>query len=312
MKKLFSDFETFLSVDEDRRPSTIDDALRTLRRMLKNGFDAKTFMRGIRPARTTGRDWLAKRRKEVGYGGYNSDVKVLNALARMKGWEELHFKRQTEPRPRKKALPVERFGPVFDLPRRPHERRESHLRGRALLQFALLVPIRKSEIWKLREKDLDPIASTVEIDDPAKNGLRRKMIVPRELWDPFNPFELWRKWRPKVKGDPGAIWTTKLGRGRGDGEARVMHPNSIYTNLRQVCKRAGINVNFLVTRSTGLTVGHRAGASKDALQYHAGHADQRSIERYISESQERYEAEMRKIRIPRIVPKTRREEEEEQ
>jgi integrase len=291
------DFRLFLSVDEAMADDTVDTYLRRVRAALKKGFDLDGFVADQDIAHTEGRKHLA-RNTHLGPGGYNGHVRWLNAVSRFAG-HDLRFKTRRPSRIQPKGLSSSQIARALA---HTGQTRQSTLRARALVQFALTVGARASEVAALETTDLDSRRSTVEIRKPAKGGLRRTLPVPRELWDPTKPFALWLRYRPVPETQPTAVWTTDQ-RGDGSGIARRMSKLQLTRIMDAIRRATGVRINFVTARHTVATRLHQAGADPVYIQHYLGHSKIASTMVYINTSAEDAWNRFQNLALSNIIPK---------
>lgn len=291
------DFKLFLSVDEALADDTVETYLRRVRSAMKKGFDMDRFCADPEFAHRAGRTHLARNSK-LGPGGYNGHIRWLNAVCRYAG-HSLRFKTRRASRIQPKGLSAPQIARAL---RFQGQTRQSTLRARAIMQFALTVGARASEVAALETTDLDPHRSTVEIRKPAKGGLRRVLPVPRELWDPTKPFGLWIRYRPIPEHNPTAVWTTDQ-RGNGSGIARRLAKVQLTRIMDAARRSTGVRMNFVTTRHTVATRLHQAGADPVYIQHYLGHSKIASTMVYINSSAEDAWNRFQTLGLANIIPK---------
>lgn len=276
----WSGFRAFLLVDEGKEPSTIRPMVAGLERAMRQSppFDLDGFLEDAEGARRAGTAYLARiRARSESPNPYNRAQKILNALARWRGFEGVHFRKIAERENIPNTYTDDELRRLlsYRLPGWGWKQRERTLRRRALAWVSHYLGARRVEIWRLRAGDLDPVNSTWTIRAPAKHGLVRTMPVEREFYSPHRPLMAWLRARPIAPSDPGAIWTTEL-----RGHARVLGYNMLGKDVMLMSHATGVRVNFIRGRHTRATRMLEAGMALRYIQAYLGHASIRSTARY--------------------------------
>jgi integrase len=266
-------------------PATVTESFRVLDRMERGGFDLQQFFTGPGEAQEEGEIWLIERLKlldadpEGGRHGYNSYVKVLRNLAKYAGFQGVKFSDLDIPEEENRAFTEPELDRLLAWSSR---HREVHLRNRALIQFALVMGWRRSEIAALEMRDLDPANQLVFCRRPAKRGVQRWIRVRAELFSPKRPFFAWLAGRPGIDGPDtptvpfttltvpdGPVWTTT--RYRSTAVAR-MDGNGLARAMWNIGKKVGLQeCNFTRCRHTCGTLMYEAGVRLRVIQKYLGH-----------------------------------------
>lgn len=267
-------FRTFLLVDEAKAPITADKMVERLDAAVQRGFDVKQFLDSIENAQFAGRNYLAERRRKGTPDAYNSDIKVLRALLRWRGWDKhVTFKRVPPPRVQLRAL---RDDQVFTLFGYRAQSEEVEKRNRALLLVALKTGMRASEIAAMDVTDLDARNYRIQVRKPAKGGLRRWLPVEKWVFSPKRPLVAWLKARPEPAKDKGALWTTTAPAGTSSGiarGARRIDADFLRRGFYEIGDTVGVPINFNITRHTRGTELRRLGWDLTYIQFYLGHSD---------------------------------------
>jgi integrase len=288
-----ADLRDYWLTVEGRKSATVRYWLQRTEYAVRNGFDLEGYLQDPATALQEGRRWLGwKRGLEDGDHGYNNYAKLLNAIARFAG-HEVKFKVLREPRSTTEDYTEQDIRRLFSFTSRLTE---TGRRGRALIHFALITGMRRSEALGVdADKDLDPVASTVYVRFPAKGGLRRRIPVPRELWDPTKPFGIWLRLRPIDPKRPGAIWTTSR-----QGSPRTMDTEGVGRTLSAISDTTGVRFNFNRARHTVATRLLRAGFRPEYVQFYLGHATFNTTRRYLHVREEDVHDAYRDLKLPRV------------
>lgn len=282
------DFRAYLLVDEAKAPATVSYLLRRLAWSRRQGFDTQKFACSPTEAEKEGRRFLASIRAN-GPTAYNNYAKLLNALSR-------YHTHPTRFRLLPQRLPEPNAYATHELQRllawtSPDP--ESNARGRALLRWALITGMRRSECARMQLDHLDPITSTVMIQ-PAKNGPKRRIPVPPETWSPKQPFGAWLRRRPAPPSDAAAVWTITTPAG-----ARRLTPEHLGLEMWRIGSETGVRSNFNRARHTRATQLLRGGVDVRYIQAYLGHVKLETTARYAEVRWDDLERAITKARIPR-------------
>lgn len=287
-------FRAYLLVDETKEMHTVTEWMRTLRRMLKQGFQADAFLSTPDDAIREGKRVLMGLRGDSP-NPYNHAQRVLNALARMQGFEDVHFKRLPDRRPIPRAYSRKEVRAIleYESKARGAKGREETLRRRALAWCSHFMAARRGEIHRLRVKHLDREHGFYTLEKPSKRGPPRTIPVEREFYSPKRPLVAWLTARTILETDPGVIWTNTKRTG-----AVPMRYAEIGQEMYEMSRALGFPVNFnrgRHTRATGLL---RAGARLPYIQRVMGHAKIQTTAIYAEVDDEALRDELRKHRPP--------------
>lgn len=281
---MLEDFRAFLLVDEAKAPITVEKRLGLLASAVERGLDVKRFSESREHARAEGRRYLALRRYSATVHAYNSDVKVLNDLARFRAFVEDRrslFRKLPEPRLQPKALAD---AAVRRLLAFEGEDEESQRFARAVLLWALKSAMRASEIAAMTLADLDAERGRFYVRKPAKGGKRRWLPIERWVFSPKRSFGAYLRWRASVadqlpEGQRDALWVTTR-TGRGHSRPRRVSPSYLRQLLGRVGHQVGVKVNLTITRHTRATELRRRGWDLLYIREYLGHRSVKSTEVY--------------------------------
>lgn len=287
----FEKFREFLLVDRPLARITVANTVKRLRAAEAAGFALRDFtLSDERGARDLARRYLAKRRSEgVGAGGYNNDVRAINAAARFLGLEGVKFQRLPEPRKQEVALGREAVRRLLSY---EGEKEETTRRRRALAVVALVTGARASEVAALTVDDLDAEQSRIHIRKPAKGGMARWLPVERWVFSPKRPLAAWLRIRSDLEPPRGGpLWTTSR-----DYNPRRCSPEFVRLELPRIGAEVGVPVNFTITRHTRATQLAKAGFPVQYVAWYLGHADWRSSQRYVEVRPDDVVRELQRLR----------------
>lgn len=281
---MLDDFRTFLLVDEAKAPITVEKRIGMYHAALERGLDPKRFAESLDHARAEGRRYLAARRATATVHAYNSDVKLLNDLARFHRLTQDHrsiFRKLPEPRLQPRALTDTQ---VKRLVSHEGDDEESQRLARAALLWAFKSAMRASEFAAMETADLDIDRGRFYVRKPAKGGKRRWLPIEKWVYSPKRAFGAYLRWRASIAHElpddmKNALWITRRDGGR-HGKLRRVSSNYLRQLLGRVGKKTGIHVNLTITRHTRATELRRRGWDLLYIREYLGHRSVKSTEIY--------------------------------
>lgn len=277
-------FRAYLLVEAGLATATVDDLLRCLNRMERRGFDPDAD----RPRWAL---FLATEKERGLRSEFKKNVQVVNALQAWRGTGPKF------PYPSKKRSVPKRLTQqqVRQLLAAPHANPLILLRNRALAAFALQTGMRRVEVARFNESDLNLEEHLLHIPRPAKGGLVRSIPLDPEFLAERGPFLSWLRARPRVESDPEAVWVSAV-----PGQAtKRMTANKVGSLLTSIGQATGVPASFVRTRHTRATELLRRGVHVRYLQYYLGHSDLKSTMVYLEADEYDLKQEFDRLRRKR-------------
>lgn len=250
------------------KPSTVLQ-YRTIEARLVEAFAAMPLAE-IRPRHVA--EYVAEKSKRYGASTVNRDISVLQAIFTTAKREELVESNPAE-RAERPRLPRRRWRILEPVEVARVTKAFTDEQARVVFLTLVLTGLRRSELQRLRWRDVDLVENVLRVVDSKSEDGERVIALPPTLAE-----ELWQHRRRSAF--------------QGDDELVFCHPTrgTVYaadvfkTAFDAARKAAGIDAYvrpFHDLRHTAITNDAASGASPIAVMTKAGHADMRTTKRYV-------------------------------
>ena len=273
--------EDWLLADACLAQTTVEESMRKLRQMEREGFRVSVFFAGPKEAQEEVRRVVARVKRRPGYSKHTvrNFQKVANLLLRYAQARDRRFRGvspwslEPEPVPRKERLSRAQLMATRGY---WHPFRFVCLRRRALLYLAENTGLRRIELGRINVADFQRRGDRwwLSIPDPAKEGARRRIPLPRHPG--ASRLDAYLAVRREMKGATDALW---VARKRGN-VAVAQDPRRISQEFMHISRGVGFYVSptrLRRTRARWLRKNSVA-AAVGARQF--GQASERTFERY--------------------------------
>lgn len=305
--------QSFLLVDRDLSPDTVDHRLRSMRHMAATGFSWPTYCSSAPAALVEGRRWLAAKKLAGGRSCLHNYELVLNDVARFRGLEDAAFTGVWFQHTKPKYGHPDPYSPAELTALLQYRCADPFVerRRRALIWLALQTRLRRSELSRITLDDLDEDLGVLHVRRPAKGGKPRSIPMPRETWSSRRPLQAYLRARADVlKAIPtggqscSGLWFSRDGAELGR--------NMLSKETMDLSHELGFPVSFNRFRRTGTTALFRAGVGLPTVQYLLGHHDPRSTLWYFEPTHEDARRDLERCRVNGFARPTQQLEAEHQ
>lgn len=281
---------------------TIRDSCRRWAFLERNGVDWQVFFRSPRDARLQGDAFLTRRAMAADSPNLRTYERFLNRVSRYAASmqptvEWPYWSLSKERRSEGKTLTEAQVRALFEY---TCDNALFQARRRAMAWLAYWTRLRRSEVARLRLRDLNRETRRVWCEFPAKGGRKRWKPIPGQAWHPASAVQKWLAVRPQVDGSD-ALWTnTRWGKGY------AMSVDAVGMEFQRMGQGLGFPVNFVRSRRAGSQMLQRHRVRTRIIKADLSHSGEHVTERYLyQDSVEDIEAELERCRVPGFANRSR-------